>query len=194
MKEWSLKLNQHNNKIEWRRNKVYEILVKGYNQYEIVETMRISQPTIYRDVQHLRQRAKEELRFHIEEKLPDEYQRCLRGINEVLKIAWDIANSKMEDRKIDEKTRLQALSLVNDCYKFRMDLLTNSTVLAHAISFVERSKERLNNRSSSDQDANTNMAEKQQTEEEGKVNDTKRSKENNSRETRDNFTTTNQTF
>ena len=36
--------------IEWRRNKVQELVVKGYNQYEIADTLKISQPTISRDL------------------------------------------------------------------------------------------------------------------------------------------------
>jgi hypothetical protein len=36
--------------IEWRRNKVQELVVKGYNQYEIGDTLKIGQPTISRDL------------------------------------------------------------------------------------------------------------------------------------------------
>jgi uncharacterized protein YerC len=200
MKEWSLKLNHHH-KIEWRRNKVHELLVKGHSQYEIAETMHISQPTISRDIQYLRQQAKEELRFHIEEKLPDEYQRCLRGINEVLKIAWDIANSRTgnEDRNIDEKTRLQALSLVNECYKFRIDLLTNSSVLADAMNFVEKSRQKLN-QSKPDSSINHCTCIKKtegqnlQVNGEGQANDTEGSEESSNTKTRIRYNTINQTF
>ena len=46
---------QNNKKIEWRKaNKVYELLVKDYNQYEIAaDILKISQPTIFRDIQTL---------------------------------------------------------------------------------------------------------------------------------------------
>ncbi|PWU82044.1 MAG: hypothetical protein DLM72_03775 [Candidatus Nitrosopolaris wilkensis] len=57
-------------------------------------------------------------------------------------MAWSIATNK-EKKTSDEKTRLAALTLVNDCYKFRMDLLTNSSILAEAVSFVERSRRSL---------------------------------------------------
>ena len=36
----------------------------------------------------------------------------------------------------DDKTRLQALSLINDCYKYIMDLTTNGVVITDAIKFV----------------------------------------------------------
>ena len=113
--------------------------MQGQNQYDIAEVLQISQPTISRDVQYLRSKAKEEIKLHINEKLPEEYQRCLTGINQVLKIAWDIANKLPQDNRL----KLQALSLANDCYKYKMDLLTNASVLSDAIKFVENSRNKL---------------------------------------------------
>ena len=125
--------------VDWRRNKVLELLVQGQNQYDIAEALQISQPTISRDVQYLRSRARDEIKLHINEKLPEEYQLCITGINEVLKIAWYMANKLPQDNRL----KLQALSLANDCYKYKMDLLTNASVLSDAIKFVEGSKEKL---------------------------------------------------
>ena len=42
-----------------------------------------------------------------------------------------------------DKTRLQALSLINDCYKYIMDLTTNGVVVTDAIKFVHTNKEKL---------------------------------------------------
>jgi hypothetical protein len=44
---------------------------------------------------------------------------------------------------IDDKTRIQALSLANDCYKYTMDLTTNGIVITDAIKFVQTNKEKL---------------------------------------------------
>ena len=60
--------------VDWRRNKVLELLVQGQNQYDIAEALQISQPTISRDVQYLKAKAKEDIELHINEKLPEEYQ------------------------------------------------------------------------------------------------------------------------
>ena len=43
-------LNKYRNQMAWRRNKVREMLTRGYSQYEIANTLRISQPTISRDI------------------------------------------------------------------------------------------------------------------------------------------------
>jgi hypothetical protein len=40
----------------------------------------------------------------------------------------------------DDMTRLQALSLINDCYKYIMDLTTNGVVITDAIKFVQTNK------------------------------------------------------
>jgi DNA-binding NarL/FixJ family response regulator len=39
-----------NNKQDWRRSKVRELLVKGYNHYEIANTLQIPRPTITKDI------------------------------------------------------------------------------------------------------------------------------------------------
>jgi hypothetical protein len=44
---------------------------------------------------------------------------------------------------IDNKTRIQALALANDCYKYIMDLTTNGVVITDAIKFVKTNKEKL---------------------------------------------------
>jgi hypothetical protein len=44
---------------------------------------------------------------------------------------------------VDEKTRLQALALANDCYKYKMDLVTNGVVITDAIKFGQQKKEEL---------------------------------------------------
>jgi DNA-binding NarL/FixJ family response regulator len=46
----STKMNPDNKK-DWRRSKVRELLVKGYNHYEIANTLQIPRPTITKDVQ-----------------------------------------------------------------------------------------------------------------------------------------------
>ena len=44
---------KYQKQIDWRRNKVRELLIRGHNQFEISNTLRISQPTISRDIDYI---------------------------------------------------------------------------------------------------------------------------------------------
>jgi hypothetical protein len=148
--------NKKGKMVDWRRNKVQQLLVRGYSQWDVAEELQIDQSTVSRDVQYLRQQAQANLQKHIQQKLPEEYQRCLIGMNQVLKLSWQIANnitSKQNNQGYndnintittgDDRTRLQALSLINDCNKYKMDLTTNGVVITDAIKFVQTNKEKL---------------------------------------------------
>ena len=133
----STRMNQDNKK-EWRRFKVRELLVKGYNHYEIANMLQIPILTITKDVQYLRLQDQDNLQRHIQERLPQEYENCMTGINRVLQLTWEIA-----EKPTDDKTRLQAFAQLNEGYKFKMDLTTNGVVITDAIKFVQTNKEKL---------------------------------------------------
>src|ERR671937_596529 len=125
-----------NNSIEWRRSKVQELASQGYNQSEISRILQISQPTINRDIAYLRQQAKENIKRYIDEKLPEEYEKCLVGLTAITKEAWNTAQSTE-----DKREKIQALSLAKECYSMKLELLTNATVVDDAIRFVSQKSE-----------------------------------------------------
>ena len=89
MKENNERLSSKNERqriVEWRRSKVLELSSQGNSQPEISRTLQISIGTVNKDLSYLRQLAQENLKTHIQQKLPEEYQRCLTGMNQVLKI------------------------------------------------------------------------------------------------------------
>ena len=128
-----------------------ELSSQGYSQIEIATNLQMDKSIISRDLAYLRQQAQDNLKMHIQDKLPEEYQKCIVGINQVLKICWDIVNkSRNVDNNsgqtftiTDNKTVLQALALINDCNKYKMDLTTNGVVITDAIRFVQTNKETL---------------------------------------------------
>src|SRR5919202_3710837 len=126
------------NNVEWRRNKVQELASQGYNQSEISQILQISQPTINRDISYLRQQAKDNIKRYIDERLPEEYEKCLVGLTVITKEAWNTAQNTE-----DKREKIQALSLAKECYSMKLDLLTNATVVEDAIRFVsQKSKEK----------------------------------------------------
>ncbi len=145
---------RHQTQIAWRRNKVQELLIKGHSPLQITSILKLSNPTVYRDIEYLREEARENMQTHLQDRLPGEYENCMAGINQVLKMSWEIAtgtkgtddNSNSNNTTstvVDDRTRLQALALANDCYKYKMDLVTNGVVITDAIKFVQQKKEEL---------------------------------------------------
>jgi predicted transcriptional regulator len=120
-----------NSGLEWRRKKVQELSSQGYNQSEISRILQISQPTINRDITFLKQQAKDNIKRYIDERLPEEYEKCLVGLNAITKEAWTTAANTE-----DKRETIQALSLAKECYSMKLDLLTNATVVDDAIRFV----------------------------------------------------------
>jgi hypothetical protein len=118
--------------LEWRRAKVLELMSKGEtNQSDIARILQVDRSTICRDVDYLRQQAKENISRYVDERLPEEYEKCLVGLNGILKEAWII--SQIENLKGD---KIKALALAKDCYAMKLELLTNATVVDDAIRFV----------------------------------------------------------
>jgi DNA-binding transcriptional regulator LsrR (DeoR family) len=90
-------LSSSMNSIEWPRTKVLEFASQGYNQLAISRILQISQPTINRDLAYLRQQVKENIKRYIDERLPEEYEKCLVRLNTITRKAWNTAQN-IEDR------------------------------------------------------------------------------------------------
>jgi Trp operon repressor len=127
-------------RIDWRRNKVQELSSQGHSQREIAQILQVSNGTVNRDLSYLRQQAKSNIRRYIDERLPEEYEKCLVGLTAILREAWN-TSQHTEDRR----EKIQALSLAKECYSMKLDLLTNATVVDDAIGFVasEKSKDKV---------------------------------------------------
>ena len=138
-------------RLQWRRNKVLELSSQGRSQPEIASILHVGLGTVSRDILFLREQARDNLSIHINDRLPEEYQSSMAGLKQVLKESWDIADKSKNYNNdngqtttmTDDRTRIQALALANDCYKYIMDLTTNGVVITDAIKFVQTNKEKL---------------------------------------------------
>ncbi|MFL6422326.1 MAG: hypothetical protein ACJ71R_01890 [Nitrososphaeraceae archaeon] len=99
--------------------------------------------------------SKENIRRYLDETLPEEYEKCLVGLNAIIKEAWNTAQSTE-----DKREKIHALSLAKECYSMKLDLLTNATVVDDAIRFVssnkfkEKQKSSLDNSNQDDKESN----------------------------------------
>ena len=74
--------------IEWRRAKVMELLSKGEsNQSEIARVLQVDKSIVCRDISYLRDQAKTNIKRYIDERLPEEYEKCLVGLTAITKEA-----------------------------------------------------------------------------------------------------------
>jgi dTDP-D-glucose 4,6-dehydratase len=46
----------------------------------------------------------------------------------------------MQNRRVSDNSRIQALSVMKDVVKMKMDILTNTTTLSQALEFIEDRK------------------------------------------------------
>jgi imidazoleglycerol phosphate synthase glutamine amidotransferase subunit HisH len=190
MDHWSSEVDQQPPKqqhIEWRRSRVLELSSQGRTEREIATILKVGPATIGIDLAYLRKQSQENLKSHIQKYLPEQYQKCINGLNQVLKMGW---NSVTLD-SVNHTNRLQALSLINDCYKYLMDLTTNSVVITtDAIKFVQINKEKLTTMSSKEEKSN----ESKEADYSGDKDQLEEKQEEETRELDKQKTTTNQVF
>ncbi|MFL6361761.1 MAG: hypothetical protein ACJ72V_20800, partial [Nitrososphaeraceae archaeon] len=104
--------------------------------------------TVNRDVSYLRNQAKTNIKRYIDERLPEEYEKYMVGLNAITKEAWNTA-----EQTEDKREKIHALSLAKDCYSMKLELLTNATVVDDAIRFVsQKSKEKIGSSDSSNEE------------------------------------------
>jgi Trp operon repressor len=74
---------QQEQQLQWRRDKIQELCSKGYSQREISQILQVGLATVNRDISYLRDQAKTNIKRYIDERLPEEYEKCLVGLNAI---------------------------------------------------------------------------------------------------------------
>jgi hypothetical protein len=123
---------KYQKQIDWRRNKVRELLIRGHNQFEISNTLRISQPTISRDIDYIQAEIQKRKKQYGNE-LFQEYRNTLAGLNELVKMMWTI----IDDPKSHRKEKLKAASLIVQCSDKRFNLLKIDPQLRELEQYTE---------------------------------------------------------
>jgi DNA-binding transcriptional regulator LsrR (DeoR family) len=116
--------------ISLRQSKIAELLAQGYtNQSEIAHKLNVSEPTVSRDIQFLNRQAQENLKIHVERRIPFEIEKCYTGLNLVLRKAFEITN--LENAKISEK--VAALQVVLTTYDKMWEVILGRPLLKEVI-------------------------------------------------------------
>ena len=126
-------LSKYRNQMAWRRNKVKELLARGYRQYDIANTLHISQPTISRDIHYIQKEMRKSAENHDKHRF-EVYRNNLLGLDELIKKLWTIADSP----KTDNKEKIKAIVLIGEYYRERLQLIRNEPGLIKEMKDRER--------------------------------------------------------
>jgi hypothetical protein len=121
--------------IAWRRSKVVEFRARGMTHEEIAHELQVSRQSITADIAYLREQAKETIKEYATDYLPAQYQVCLVALDSTIKRAFDIFKEAVDNRE-----KLQALDLFKDTHLVKLELLSNATIIDHALEYI-RSKQ-----------------------------------------------------
>ena len=111
---------KYRKQLDWRRNKVRELLIRGYSQYEISNILRMSQPTISRDIDFIRNPTNRAVKTKdLSHLYYYELQNGLDGIGELMKNLWLI----IDNPKIGVKEKMKAIKLMLYCYNMRFGII-----------------------------------------------------------------------
>jgi predicted transcriptional regulator len=128
-------LSKYRNQMAWRRNKVKELLARGYQQYDIANTLHISQPTISRDIHYIQMEIRKSAENYDKHRF-EVYRNNLLGLDEMIKKLWTIADSP----KTGGKEKIKTITLIGQYYRERFELIRHEPSMIEQIEEKERIK------------------------------------------------------
>jgi hypothetical protein len=88
------------------------LLIKGYSQYEISNTLQIRQHTISIDINFIRNQISSVANRDLAHRMCHEQQNSLDGVEEFMKNLWLI----IDNPKIEVKEKINAMKLMLQCH------------------------------------------------------------------------------
>ena len=124
--------------VEWRRRQVLELSSKGQSQTGIARVLQISESTISRDVHYIQQDLYNK-RKEFGEQTFVEYQKSLYGLDQVLKKLWESVDAgNGSSNSTENKERMQALSLIMQCYDKRLEIINSSPISYQVKEYINQ--------------------------------------------------------
>ena len=123
--------------VKWRRSKVIELRSRGLSQIDIAHELHVSKQLISSDMQYLRGQAKESIKEHVTEHLPEQYQVCLTALDTIIKRAFDILETSP-----DNIEKLHAMELFKNTHLAKLELLSNATTIDSALNYIRNKQQK----------------------------------------------------
>jgi hypothetical protein len=126
--------HKYRKQIDWRRNKVRELLIRGYSQYEISSTLHISQPTISRDIHFIKNQTSTASKQDLAHRMCYEQQNGLYGVEELMKNLWLI----IDNPKIQVKEKINAMKLMLQCHYMPFKLVDSQAFIKQFSDYADK--------------------------------------------------------
>jgi hypothetical protein len=125
--------------MDYRRDRVKELLMKGFSPEEISKTLRISQPTISRDLEYIQDGLRKKIDAKTIEDIISHYYMALLELDQLTGHLWRIViNTKTKDYD-----KLRALKQLLECSSQRL-LLVDRAVNDAVIPYIHKQLKYLN--------------------------------------------------
>lgn len=125
------RLSKKQEALLWRRNKVMQMHISGLTQFEIADTLKVSQASVSLDLAYIREQSREQLKDIIQKEIPLQFSKCRTALQfiqkETYKMYLDAKNDNM---------KLAALQAFSDAQREEFELVSNSNILDEALRFV----------------------------------------------------------
>jgi DNA-binding CsgD family transcriptional regulator len=131
--------NKYRRQVQWRQNKVQELLAKGYSQKEICSTLHISQPTVSRDILFIKNNYQKEYDTNnTKAKFVSDYFMTQMSFDEIKNNLWEIVDNK----KAKDRDKIQSLNQLADITIETLEFIPILEVMLRVNKLNEDLKER----------------------------------------------------
>jgi hypothetical protein len=117
-----------------RRDRVWFLMLKGYNPPSIIKELNARNATIYKDIKFLTEKSKEYVYDMAKGTHVLMYQRAIEGIALALTEAWN----KYNDPTVPEKQKVSYLRLTKECNESMFDMTANGVSVLALKNVIER--------------------------------------------------------
>jgi hypothetical protein len=127
----SVLLTSKSVQIQWRRDKVRELSVKGNTQRDIAAKLQISLGLVVKDLRHMNEQSGKRIDHYVDVYLPTAYDNAIATLDMITKEMWE-----MEPK--DNRELIQSRALIKECTSKKIEFIASGRVVQRALKFVEK--------------------------------------------------------